>query len=75
MESVNNVMKRYKGLTCFSSQVRHPRGGGRWGGGTPRYVLHQRVGFLRRFGLKTGIDFANLRSGSIDHFTVVDLVP
>ena len=67
MESINNVIKRYKGLTCCSSQVRHPRGGG-WGGGTPlykpyRYVLHQRVGFLRRFGLKTGIDFANLRSG------------
>ena len=24
-----------------------------------RYVLHQRVRFLRRFGLKTGIDFAH----------------
>ena len=33
-------------------------------GGTPlykpyRYVLHQRVRFLRRFCLKTGIDFAH----------------
>ena len=39
-----------------------PWGGG--GGGTPsykpyRYVPRQRVGFLRRFGLKTGIDFAH----------------
>ena len=37
-----------------------PGGGG--GGGTPlykpyRYVRHQRVWFLNRFGLKTGIDF------------------
>ena len=36
----------------------------RTGGGTPlykpyRYVLHQRVRFLRRFCLKTGIDFAH----------------
>ena len=43
-------------------------GGG--GGGPPlykpyRYVLPQRVGFLRRFCLKTGIDFADfgLESG------------
>ena len=42
------------------------------GGGTPfykpyRYVLPQRVGFLRRFGLKTGIDFAHfgLESGMV----------
>ena len=41
-------------------------------GGTPfykpyRYVLPQRVGFLRRFGLKTGIDFAHfgLESGMV----------
>jgi len=38
--------------------------GGGGGGGPPlykpyRYVLPQRVGFLRRFGLKTGIDFAD----------------
>ena len=36
----------------------------RGGGGTPlykpkRYVPPQRVGFLSRFGLKTGIDFAH----------------
>ena len=42
-------------------------------GGTPsykpnnRYVPPQRVGFLRRFGLKTGIDFAHfgLESGMV----------
>ena len=44
MESVNNVIKRYKGLTCCSSQVRHPRGGGCvcvcvWGGVLP-YISH-----------------------------------
>ena len=41
----------------------HVRGGG-GGGGTPlhkpcRYVPAQRVGFLRRFGLKTGIHFTH----------------
>ena len=32
-----------------------------------RYVPPQRVGFLRRFGLKTGIDFAHfgLESGMV----------
>ena len=32
-----------------------------------RYVPHQRVGFLRRFGLKTGIDFVHfgLESGMV----------
>ena len=32
-----------------------------------RYVPHQRVGFLRRFGLKTGIDFIHfgLESGMV----------
>ena len=46
------------------------RGGG--GGGTPlykpyRYVPPHRVGFLRRFGLKTGIRFAHfgLESGMV----------
>ena len=41
-------------------------------GGTPlylpyRYMLPQRVGFLRRFGLKTGVDFAyfGLNSGMV----------
>ena len=48
-----------------------PRGGG-GGGGTPldkpyRYVPPQRDGFLCRFGLKTGIDFAyfSLESGMV----------
>ena len=45
---------------------------GRGGGGTPsykpyRYVPRQRVWFLRRFGLKTGINFAHfgLESGIV----------
>ena len=49
-------------------------GGGERGGGPPlykpyRYVLPQRVGFLRRFCLKTGIDFAGfgLESGQPRH--------
>ena len=44
----------------------------REGGGTPlselyRYVLPQRVWFLSRFGLKTGIDFDHygLKSGMV----------
>ena len=51
------------GLVPLVSERSFPqRGGG--GGGTPlyrpyRYVLPQRVGFLRRFGLITGIDFAH----------------
>ena len=40
---------------------------GGWGEVLPykpfRYVLLQRVGFLRRFGLKTGIDFCPFWSG------------
>ena len=49
---------------------------GEGGGGTPlyklyRYVLPNRVGFLRRFGLKTGIHFAHfgLESGMVFHGT------
>ena len=44
----------------------------KWPGGTPlyklyRYVPPHRVGFLRRFGLKTGIHFAHfgLESGMV----------
>ena len=45
----------------FIIKVKAPGGGG-GGGGTPlyklyRYVSPQRVWFLSRFGLKTGIDF------------------
>ena len=64
------VMKRYKGLTYCSSQLRHPRGGGwvGWGGGTPlykphRYVLHQRVGFFRRFWSENGYTLCSFWSG------------
>ena len=53
-----------------SNRAIHPGGGG--GGGTPlyqlyRYVLPQRVWFLSRFGLKTGIDFDRygLKSGMV----------
>ena len=51
-----------------------PGGGG--GGGTPLYKLYRcvsphRVGFLRRFGLKTGIHFAHfgLKSGMVFEVT------
>ena len=45
-------------------------GGGGEGRGTPlfkpyRYVPPQRVGLLRRFGLKTGIGFANFGLESV----------
>ena len=51
-------------LTRLTAINKRPLAGG-GGGGTSlykpyRYVLPQGVGFLRRFGLKTGIDF--------DHF-------
>ena len=55
MESVDNVMKRYKGLTCCSSQVRHPRGEG---GRVLSYISHismcraQRVGFWSENGYR-----------------------
>ena len=44
------------------------------GGGTPLYKLHRyvpphRVGFLRRFGLKTGIHFAQF---GLESFMVFD---
>ena len=48
------------------------------GGGTPlykpyRYVLPQRVGFLRRLGLKTSIDLAHfgLESGMVFEGAIV----
>ena len=56
-------------ITCRIDSVAPPPGGG---GGTPlykpyRYVPPQRVGFLRRFGLKTCIDFVHfgLESGMV----------
>ena len=57
-----SVDKKYG--QCASGVVGGAGGGG--GGGKPyRYVLPQRVWFLRHFGLKTGIDFAlfGLESG------------
>ena len=50
--------------TKLSKIVYLPLGPGGGGGGTPlykvyRYVPPQRVWFLSRFGLKTGIDFDN----------------
>ena len=56
-----SVDKKYG--QCASGVVGGAGGGG---GGKPyRYVLPQRVWFLRHFGLKTGIDFAlfGLESG------------
>ena len=60
-------------FVCSSSiwdrEGKHPGGGG---GGTPLYKLYRdvpphRVGFLYRFGLKTGIDFVHfgLESGVV----------
>ena len=56
-------------LILNESKTETPGGGG---GGTPlykvyRYVPPQRVWFLSRFGLKTGIDFDNygLKSGRV----------
>ena len=50
-----------RGSSSFFPTPIHPCGGG--GGSTPlykpyRYVPLQRVGFLHRLGLKTGIDLA-----------------
>ena len=59
-----SVDKKYG--QCASGVVGGAGGGG---GGKPyRYVLPQRVWFLRHFGLKTGIDFAlfGLESGPGD---------
>ena len=43
IEGVDNVMKKYKGLTYCSSQLRHPRGGGWVSGGegySPIYAIY-----------------------------------
>ena len=64
----------YSNFPTFRVDIRiFDRGGclfkawGGWGEVLPykpfRYVLLQRVGFLRRFGLKTGIDFCPFWSG------------
>ena len=50
---------------CLLSKTTMNAARGRGGGGTTplykpyRYVPPQRVGLLRRFGLKTGIDFGH----------------
>ena len=55
-------LKRNISCVSFAASSTHPGGGGA-GRGTPlykpyRYVPPQRARFLRRFGLKTGLDFA-----------------
>ena len=57
MESVNNVIKRYKGLTCCSSQVRHPRGGGCvcGGGGVLPYISHIGMCCTKGLGFCAGL--------------------
>ena len=63
-------IKAYLKLKLWRKGVKQFLAAGGAGGGPPlykpyRYVLPQRVGFLRRFCLKTGIDFADfgLESG------------
>ena len=53
-------------LFCFARNRQASNSKTRGGGGVPlykvyRYVLPQRVRFLSRFGLKTGIDFEHFR--------------
>ena len=62
----------FKSEKIWSDPLRLCPGGGDGGGGTPlyqlyRYVPPHRVGFLRRFGLKMSIHFANfaLESGMV----------
>ena len=59
-------------ITCRIDSVAPPQGWGGGGEGAPlykpyMYVPPQRVGFLCRFGLKTGIDFDHfgLESGMV----------
>ena len=65
-------LEQQSGLIFFFQNALHETGAPPGGGGTPlykvyRYVPPQRVWFLSRFGLKTGIDFANygLKSGRV----------
>ena len=53
-------LSAYRAILKISSRITFPRGGG----GTPLYKVYrdvppQRVWFLSRFDLKTGIDFDN----------------
>ena len=67
MDKLDACKYKHHALT-FLGKSENPGGGG----GTPLYkpymhVPPQRVGFLRRLGLKTGIDFAylGLESGTV----------
>ena len=65
-------MNTFSLITQKSSKAPLPRGRGGGGEGNPlyqlyRYVPPQRVWFLNRFGVKTGIDFDHygLKSGMV----------
>ena len=67
-----SVVQKRKNVVGPNTPLPGGRGSGMRGGGTPlyqlcRYVLPHRVGFLRRFGLKMSIHFANfaLESGMV----------
>ena len=77
---MDNIKREYIVSTLVAVHIflSRERGGGVGGGGSPlykpyRYMLPQRVGFLNRFGLKTGIDFAHfgLESGLVYEGTTV----
>ena len=71
IKNYNLLASQQARLSCFSlfsqkfiSKCPRRRGGGGWGGGgctalyqLYKYVPPQKVWFLSRFGLKTGIDF------------------
>ena len=80
VSGINCIFLYFKVITIhFHSQTQvwtefiQPRAAPSGGGGTPlyklyRYVLPHRVGFLRRFGLKTGINFAHFGLESVKVF-------